>query len=143
MPCFQTNQPQIISAKGVVKALDGSFALVFPEVEGCGRCDEPGGCGRQKFSRLFSTTRTYRVPNDIEAKVGDSVQIELTANLVREAAGRAYVLPLLLFLACAVLGDFFWGDLGAIFSGVLGLLASLWLLRQFSSTAALRMSFDT
>ena len=83
------------------------------------------------------------MPNDIQAKVGDSVQIELSANLIREAAGRAYVLPLLLFLACAALGNLFWGDLGAIIGGVLGLSGSLWLLQRFSSTAAFRMSFDT
>lgn len=114
--------------QGTVIALDGDFAVVrVEESNGCGRCHEQGGCGGHNTGRMFcATPRNFRVLNQTDARVGDSVAIVVEAGVVRGSAALAYGLPLLLLLAGAMAGGALWGEPGAMIGAGAGLFAA-WL----------------
>lgn len=92
---------------------------------GCGRCDEPGGCGRRSIFRLFGERQHHvhaRVSPGGRAPVpGDPVLVGVPEGLVLRAALLLYLLPLLALLAGAVIGDLLLGEAGSILLGVGGL----------------------
>lgn len=115
--------------RGIVRALDGTYAEVEVEQGGCGRCHEKGGCGGQQLTQMFcSGPRTYRVANGVGAEVGNSVMIAIAAGSVRKNANLAYILPLTATIAGAVVGAPF-GDGFAMAGGGIGLILSFLYIR--------------
>lgn len=116
--------------RGVVRAVDGTEAVVEVEQGGCGRCHEKGGCGGQQLTQMFcSGPKTYRVANRGGAMVGEAVTVVVAAGTIRRSANLAYGLPLLGLFAGAVLGMQLAGDPGAMAGGAAG-LALVWLLAR-------------
>ncbi|WP_079435592.1 SoxR reducing system RseC family protein [Zoogloea sp. LCSB751] len=91
---------------GVVQRLDAGYAWVDVSVaQGCGRCNEPGGCGGVNLASPFApTSRSVRVINDIEARPGESVGVVIDDRVPLQAALCAYGWPVLGVIAGAVLG---------------------------------------
>lgn len=93
---------------GVVTRLDGQYAMVEvkPVSGGCGRCHEEGGCGSNLLNESLRPQKLniYRLPNRIDAKVGDAVMIAVPEGAVLRAALLAYLLPLLFLIVGAALG---------------------------------------
>lgn len=115
--------------RGVIRGLDGEFAEVEVEQGGCGRCHEKGGCGGQQLTQMFcSGPKTYRVANEIGARIGDSVTIAIAAGSVSKMANFAYILPLTVTILGAAFGAPF-GDGAAMAGGGAGLLLSFVFLR--------------
>jgi len=111
-------------SRGIVTALDGDYAIVKTEDNGCGRCHESGGCGGVRVSQMLcSAPRVWRVLNPRGAVVGESVRVAVADGAVGASAWLIYVQPLLLLLSGAGLGAAFAGDLGSIGGGVAGLFA--------------------
>jgi len=122
-------------SRGIVTALDGDYAIVKTEDNGCGRCHESGGCGGVRVSQMLCTApRVWRVLNPRGAAIGESVRVAVADGAVGASAWLIYVQPLLLLLAGAGFGAYLGGDLGSIGGGVLGLLAGwrwvAWRQRQ-------------
>lgn len=110
--------------RGVVTAIDGDYAIVKTEDTGCGRCHESGGCGGVRVSQMLCTApRVWRVLNPRGANVGEEVRISVADGAVSASAMLIYVQPLLLLIACAIVGSLLGGDLGAIAGAALGLVA--------------------
>ena len=129
----------LASAKGIVDALEGNLALVRIEVQGCGRCNEPGGCGGQSLTQALSGKKIYRVPNSINAQIGDRVVVMSPPDAIRQAAVVTYVFPLLLCVIFAWIGQSVVGksDLAALVGAAFGLtLGWLNLKRQKSRLPA-------
>ena len=115
------SEPSTVHA--VVREINQADALVEVEQGGCGRCHEAGGCGGQQLTRMFcSTAKTYRVANEIGARVGDRVTVAIAADSVRRSANLAYVLPLTATIAGALLGMLLGDDPGAMLGGLAGLV---------------------
>jgi len=129
---------------GVVERLEGGYAWVSVSVaQGCGRCNEPGGCGGVNVVRLFgSAHRAVRVRNDVDARPGERVGVRVDDGVPLRAALVAYVWPVVGVVVGAALGtvaassgsaDFLAG-LGAIAGGfaaaVLGRRHSTWSSRE-------------
>lgn len=115
-------------AKGTIISLDGEHAIVRMDETGCGRCNEPGGCGGQNIAQMLcSSPRTYRVLNHAKAAVGDHVRVTIAEGAVRHSATLAYGLPLLTLFSCALGGNALAGEPGAISGALLGLLSG-WLI---------------
>jgi sigma-E factor negative regulatory protein RseC len=91
---------------GVVQRLDAGYAWVDVSVaQGCGRCNEPGGCGGVNLARpLAPISRSVRVVNDIEAHPGESVGVVIDDSVPLQAALCAYGWPVLGVIAGAVCG---------------------------------------
>lgn len=122
-------------ARAVVRAVEGEEAVVELEATGCGRCDEPGGCGGGKKADLFCRgPRVYRVGNRVGAQVGDSVKIRVAKGAVARAASRVYAMPMLSLFVGAFMGrallDPTLGEFSAIAGAGIGLVTGWLLLRR-------------
>lgn len=118
------------TVRGVVRALNGSTAVVEIEQGGCGRCHEKGGCGGQQLTQMFcSGPKTYSVDNHLGALVGERVTIAIAEGSVRRTANLAYGVPLTAAIAGAALGAPLGGDAGAMLGAGVGLLLSFFYIR--------------
>ncbi len=106
---------------------------------GCGRCDQPGGCGQTSVFQLFGR-REHRVlarlADDMQPglQAGDGVVIAMPEGRVMRASLVMYLCPLLGLLAGAVLGQSLpgGGETASIFAGLAGLAAGFGLARFWS-----------
>jgi sigma-E factor negative regulatory protein RseC len=88
--------------------------------EGCGRCHENGGCGGQNLARALCSGKRYWIETKSPIGVGQRVKVGVDSGSVRDAASKAYALPLLAMLVGAFLG----ARIGSVES-VLGAAAGL------------------
>lgn len=122
---------ELITIRGVVRALDGNDALVEVEQGGCGRCHEEGGCGGQQLTQMFcSGPKSYRAENSLGARVGDRVVVATAPGSVRRTANLAYGVPLLGAIGGALVGMAFAGDAGAILGALAGLVIAFAFIRR-------------
>lgn len=110
-----------------IRGGDAVLRLTKP-VSGCGRCDEPGGCNSGLAAR---DCRTYRLPNDVGARIGDRVSISVADGAILRAALVSYLSPAVLAILGAAAGASRGGDPWAVGGATAGLLAGILLLRAF------------
>ncbi len=114
----------------VVVEVSGAEAWV--EVPGraaaCGSCKTTDAC-QEGLLGLSAGPRRYRLENRIGARVGDRVQLAVAEGTLWRAALASYVLPLLLAIAGAVIGQWLAGDGWAAVGTLAGLGCGLVLLR--------------
>lgn len=91
---------------GVVRRLEEAHAWVDVSVSGgCGRCNEPGGCGGVNIARPMALpSRSVRVANHIQAMPGDAVAVVVDDGVPLRAALLAYGWPVLGVIAGAAAG---------------------------------------
>lgn len=103
---------------------------VWVEVPGrapaCGSCKSSDEC-QTGLLGLSAGSRRYRLENLVGARVGDRVSLDVADGVVWRASMASYVLPLLLAVACAAIGQSVAGDVWAV-AGMLAGLACGWLL---------------
>jgi len=117
---------------GIAIEADANFVLVeLPaRVQACGNCKSADGC-HTGILGLSSGPRRYRVANDIGARVGDRVSIRVAEGVVLRASLISYLLPALLVIIGAAIGQRMGGDLAALAGTVSGLaLGAAWLRRS-------------
>ncbi|MGA7750069.1 MAG: SoxR reducing system RseC family protein [Gallionella sp.] len=132
----------MLETRAVVIQVLKSHALVQAnQGNGCEQCNGKG-CGTGKLAQLFcSKPRLFQVDNQINASVGDQVIISVAEGAVLRGIGLVYLLPLMLLLAGAMLGNF-WAaqteqsDGHAAVGALLGLAAGFALARWISSRQA-------
>mgnify|MGYP003431489020 CR=1 FL=1 len=73
---------------GVVLRVEGRFAWVDVTVsQGCGRCNEPGGCGGVNIARPFgASSQAVRVSNEIGVQPGEQVGVLIDDGVPLRAA---------------------------------------------------------
>lgn len=116
--------------QATVTALDGAYAIVRAEQQGgCGRCNEPGGCGGNNLVQMMcGAPREYRVLNPDGAKLGESVTVCVAEGVVSRTAVLMYGVPLVFLFLGTVVGSVLWGnDWSAVAGGMAGLVTS-WLI---------------
>ncbi|MDG6777795.1 SoxR reducing system RseC family protein [Thiomicrorhabdus sp. zzn3] len=112
----------LLVTQGQVIDLSGEFALVDVQRQtGCGGCASQSACGTSALASLFASTtaKPLRVPNRIQAKVGDLVELSLDESRLVKHAFMAYGWPLV-----------------ALFVGALGLKYLAQTLLGVSETSA-------
>lgn len=113
----------MIDAPGNIIELDGEYAVVRMDETGCGRCQEPGGCGGNNIGKMFcNAPRVFRVLNPERAAVGARVMVVIAEGAVRRSAVLAYGLPLIALFLGAFCGSALSGELGSIVGASVGLL---------------------
>ncbi len=117
------------SARVLSTDADHVWVEISPREIGCGNCDQPGGCQSGLFS-LDRRSRRYRVANTIGAKDGDQVDLVVPDYSLVRISMMVYGFPTLLLIACAVVGQAFAGNTGAVIGGVFGLVLSAIVLRK-------------
>lgn len=120
----------MLETRATVVRLEGAEAIVEAEQGGgCGACSGGNGCGSGKLSQMLCVRpRQFRVRNDINARIGDRVQVAVADGLLLRSALTLYGLPLLLLFAGALSGAHWMGgasgrDAGEAIGAGAGLLA--------------------
>lgn len=118
--------------EAVVSRVDADMAIVdVVRTQGCGRCQEPGGCGGVMSGTSTCLVRQYRVANAIRARIGDVVLLSVPEGLILRAAFASYGLCALMTLVGAWLATAVGGGDGLAAAGALvGLGLGLWWLRR-------------
>jgi len=106
---------------------------VWVEVPGrapaCGSCKSVDAC-QDGLLGLRAGPRRYRLDNLIGAGVGDRVSLTVADGTLWRASVASYVLPVLLAIAGAVIGQSAAGDAWAVTGTLTGLGCGLFLLRR-------------
>lgn len=120
----------MLTQQAVVTLLDGSYAWVKPlQSSGCRSC-AGRGCYAALASQLFSKQTTgFRVLNPVNARLRDRVTVALDERVLIKGAYMAFVMPILMLLAGAVLGllmaaNTTYAEMASLLSGIAGL--ALW-----------------
>ena len=137
----------MIEMRAIVIQLDGREASVQPVgTGGCGHCDSEGGCGSGTLTKVFcgDKPRQFKVRNEVNAGIGDEIQVSIPDGVLLRGAIKMYVLPLILLLAggiagAGLAGDGAGGDAYAVVGAVLGLLLGF-VLAKMSPTAGLAVA---
>jgi sigma-E factor negative regulatory protein RseC len=96
----------MIEEQAVVSRVEGERAhLEIQRSSPCGLCGATRGCGISLWGRLFGGPRGgISASNDLHAQVGDHVIIGVQEGALLASSLTAYVLPVLLICAGALLG---------------------------------------
>jgi sigma-E factor negative regulatory protein RseC len=125
-----------VDNEAIVVSIESGMATV--EVEktgGCGRCGEPGGCGNTLLTQMRPVTpRRYKVPNEIDAKVGDRVIVSVPEGAVLSAALSVYVIPLACLVLGVAVGTLLGSEIAAVAGGAIGLIAGFLFLKGRASS---------
>lgn len=114
----------------VVEASDNQVWVEVPgRAPACGSCRNTDAC-QDGLLGLSAGPRRYRLENRIGARVGDRVQLTVADGTLWRATAASYVLPVLLAIAGAVVGQSLAGDGGAVTGTIAGLGCGLLLLRR-------------
>lgn len=97
----------MLETHAIIVQIEGQYALVqVNQANGCEQCNGKG-CGTGKLSQLFcSKQRQFQVENPINASIGDRVIISVAEGAVLRGIGLVYLLPLILLLMGAMLGNY-------------------------------------
>jgi sigma-E factor negative regulatory protein RseC len=122
------------------KVVEVSGDEVWVEVPGrahaCGSCKSPDEC-QTGLLGLSAGPRRYRVDNLVGARIGDRVSLNVEDGTVWRVSLASYVLPLLLAITGAVIGQAVAGDAWAA-AGMLAGLGCGWALLRRSELDARR-----
>lgn len=118
------NQARVISVE------EGYAWVEIPRrVAACGNCENSSNCQTGLLDGS-GAARRYRVPNPISACIGDTVQLHVADNVLLHASFVSYLLPAILAIGGAALGQFAAADSGAVLGTVAGLALGLLFLRR-------------
>jgi len=131
----------MLETRAVIVQIEGQYAFVqASQANGCEQCSGKG-CGAGKLSQLFcSKPRQFQVNNSINAGVGDEVIVSVAEGSVLRGISVVYLLPLLLLVMGAMLGNAWveqpgqrdgYAAAGAIIGLAAGFVIAKWIsLRQ-------------
>jgi sigma-E factor negative regulatory protein RseC len=98
----------MIEARAVVMRVerDRAWVRVSDRADGCGRCDEPGGCRATRIAYAFKAPgEVFSVPNRIGVGEGEHVRILIEDGAPLRGALASYGLGACLLLAGAAAGN--------------------------------------
>lgn len=138
----------MIEARAVVDRVEGELAWVrlSDRVGGCGRCNEPGGCRSTGIAyAIKAPNEVFKVPNVIDAGVGDSVSLRIHDGVALRGALLGYGLGACLLLIGAAIGNGLAPgareDIYALVGAVTGLLAAMAFNRLVMRSRGVRGGF--
>lgn len=121
----------MLETRAIVIKLEGREAVVESlQGGGCGACGSQG-CGSGKLAEAFCVRpRQFRALNEVNAQVGEEVEISVKDGALVRSALTLYGMPLVALFAGAVLGTYgaagaAGSDEGAAVGALAGLLAGV------------------
>jgi sigma-E factor negative regulatory protein RseC len=128
-----------METEAIVTRLDGPYAMVelTRPGGGCGRCQEPGGCGGSVLGQVFGPgCRAFRLANTINARPGEKVLVRLGEGNMLRVALMVYLVPIVLLVAGAFAGMALAdapGDQAALIGAGFGLFFGIVLIALFQA----------
>ncbi len=131
----------MIEEQARVVAIEDEYALVETQRKStCESCSVNKGCGTAVVSKVFGRSALQlRALNHINAKVGEYVVIGIDERWLLKGSFAAYIIPLVLMLLCAgigeMIGERLWGveaEGATIVGAALGLSAGFFWLRRYT-----------
>ncbi|MCF6323683.1 MAG: SoxR reducing system RseC family protein [Gammaproteobacteria bacterium] len=131
----------MIEEQARVVAIEGNYALVETQRKStCESCSVNKGCGTASLSKAFGRKAVqFRAVNHTNASVNEQVVIGIDEGWLLKGSFAAYVVPLVLMLLCAGIGEMIgarlWGGESegvTIFAAMLGLAAGFIWLRRYT-----------
>lgn len=131
----------MIEEQAHVVHVEGNIAeIVIEKQSACGSCSAKAGCGTSLLSTWFARRQLrLSLDNVIAAKSGDTVIVGMDEARLQRSSLLLYALPLAGLLVGAIAGErifLFIGwpaELGAVLSGLLGVIAALNFVRHHSA----------
>ena len=128
----------------VLAVADGAALVEVPRQSSCSSCGHGGSCGTATVAKLFgngNATR-LRVIDHLGLSAGERVVIGIRNRVLVRASLAAYLLPVIALLAGAGAAEAAGlGDTAGAATGVLGLLAGLWLAGLITGGTGARARF--
>jgi positive regulator of sigma E activity len=112
----------------VAVTADQVWVEVPQRVSACGSCKSADGC-QAGVPGLMAGPRRYRLDAACEAQVGDYVSLRVAEGALWQASWASYLLPALLAIGGAAIGQSFAGDILAVAGTLAGLGFGFALLR--------------
>lgn len=122
------NETPMLEETGKVIALQGRYAIIETQQRtACGQCNVGNRCGTSILAGLFGTRRhKVRLINHLGLMEGDLAVIGINESLLLFTAVMAYMLPLLLMIAPAVISSLYGFDDSISFMvSLIGLFAGM------------------
>lgn len=127
----------MIRSEGTVIELDESHNEVWVEMPqrtgACGNCSASGACQTEAYSK--GGVRRYKMENRIGAKVGDRVSFGVADGTLLRVSWFSYLLPALLAICLAAVGQKISGDPTAIAGTFIGLAMGFFFLHRVDQRA--------
>lgn len=124
---------ETLSAVGTVTQVNGEMAtVVFKRSKACGDCHACASFG--------DGNSIIELENSLNAKVGDSVRIELHSGAVFKASLILYGIPLAALLAGVLIGSRI-SDLAGALIGIGASVAALFVIRAFEPCIRKKRTF--
>jgi sigma-E factor negative regulatory protein RseC len=101
---------------------------------GCSHCGSRESCGVSSLGKLFAVRiQRTRLPDPLGVQTGEDVVLGLSEQRLVAAASIAYMLPVFIMIATALLSSGLGHGQGSVaMSSVVGLIGGLWLVRHLS-----------
>lgn len=117
----------MLETRAIVIKLEGREALVEAiHGGGCGACGGGNSCGSGKLAEAFCVRpRQFRALNDVNAQVGEEVEISVRDGALFRSALTLYGLPLILLFAGSASGAHWLAGAGRDGGAAIGALAGL------------------
>ena len=122
------SQQPLLKESGLVTQIEGDLAWVNTANKlSCSSCKVESTCGNGILEKyLAGKVFISKIKNELDAKVGDQVEIAIPVSSVTRASLIVYCLPLLGLLIGAFIGDYwFSSESGAIVTSIFGLITGL------------------
>ena len=131
----------MIEEEASVSRVSAGLAEIVTERRGaCGACSAKHGCGTSLLATWLPQRRlSFRIPNEIGARVGDRVVVGLDEGALQRGSLLLYAAPLGGLLSGAIIGEGIFprvgwsSELGAVLLGLLGLTLALGLVRRIAA----------
>jgi len=130
---------QLLKESGLVTHIEGNFAWVNTANKlSCSSCQVESTCGNGMLEKyLAGKVFVSKIKNDLNAQIGDRVEIAIPVASVTRASLIAYTVPLMALIFGALLGQYLFNSEGrTIVMSVLGLFAGLIITHFYNQKIA-------
>ena len=109
----------------------------------CGECSSKASCGSVKlFKSTIDSEYTFKVENNLDLKIGDSVQLGLAPSKLIQGTLLVYIFPIFSLFLFAALGKLWGGEGLSILAGLGGLFVALLLVKRFIAKETITERFS-
>lgn len=123
----------------VIATRPGKMTVSCQQQSSCGSCASRDSCGSGIVSKaLPGRQHQITITTEVQAKVGEVVEIGLSERSMLHSAMLVYVLPLLCLVLGAALGQWWFislaggSELGVILTALVSGAVGLWLARHYA-----------